>query len=474
MTLSYLSAAEAIKKFQSKALSPVELMEVVIARSEAVEPQINAFSFTYFEEALAAAKTAETRYQNGTARPLEGIPVAVKDESYIEGQITTNGSLLLKDAVAHTTSFVIQRLIDAGAIIHARTTTPEFSVAVFTWSKLWGVTRNPWNLSLTPGGSSGGSSAALAAGTTTLATSSDIGGSIRVPASLCGLVGFKAPYGRIPEEPPWNLEYYNHQGPLARNVSDCILMENVMAGPHPQDIATLKPKLTLPDQYDDIKGWRIAYSIDLGYQEVDPEVRTNTLAAVERFRSLGAVVEEVELGWTAETLTAALDHLTYGLMGASLRQYDTPDQSDQLTGYVKYLIQMAKKVTIEQAYRAETVAAEMYAPLSRIFESYNLFICPTVANTGVPADFDYSRQSLTINGIEVEPKFGWVMTYPFNMLSRCPVLAIPSGRAANNVPTGIQLVGPTYEDTAVFQAAAAYEAAYPLFFSGNNFPDLAS
>jgi amidase len=251
-------------------------------------------------------------------------------------------------------------------------------------------------------------------------------------------------------------------------------MENVMAGPHLQDIATLKPKLTLPDQYDDIKGWRIAYSIDLGYQEVDPEVRTNTLAAVERFRSLGAVVEEVELGWTAETLTAALDHLTYGLMGASLRQYDTPDQSVQLTGYVKYLIQMAKKVTIEQAYRAETVAAEMYAPLSRIFESYNLFICPTVANTGVPADFDYSRQSLTINGIEVEPKFGWVMTYPCNMLSRCPVLAIPSGRAANNVPTGIQRVGPTYEDTAVFQAAAAYEAAYPLFFSGNNFPDLAS
>ena len=468
--LHYLSATEAIRQFKRKELSPVELMTAVIARSEVVEPAINAFSFSYFEEALAAAKAAESRYMDGTARPLEGIPVAAKDESYIEGQVTTNGSLLLKDAVAKTTSFVIQRLLDAGAIVHARTTTPEFSVAVFTWSKLWGVTRNPWNLDMTPGGSSGGSCASLAAGTTTLATGSDIGGSIRVPASLCGLVGFKAPYGRIPEEPPWNLEYYNHQGPLVRTVSDCILMQNVMAGPHPQDIATLKPKLTLPETYGDIKGWRIAYSIDLGYQEVDPEVCDNTLAALDVFRGLGAVVEEVDLGWTAETLTAALDHLTYGLMGASLLQYDTAEQRDLLTDYVRYLIQMAKDVTVNQAYRAEVVSAEMYAPLGRFFEDYQLFICPTVANTGVTADFDYSRQSLAINGVEIEPKFGWVMTYPFNMLSRCPVLAVPSGQAANSVPTGIQLVGPTYEDEVVFQAASAYETANPHFFREEKFP----
>lgn len=472
MDLHFLTATEAIRQFQNRTLSPVELMTALIARSETAEPVINAFSFTYFEEAMERAKAAEARYRSGTARPLEGIPLAVKDESYIEGQITTNGSLLLKDAVASTTSFVIQRLLDAGAIVHARTTTPEFSVAVFTWSRLWGVTRNPWNPAVTPGGSSGGSSASLAAGTTTLATGSDIAGSIRVPASLCGLVGFKAPYGRIPEEPPWNLEYYNHQGPLARTVSDCILMENVMAGPHSKDIATLKPKLTLPDTYESIHGWRIAYSIDLGYQEVDPEVRQNTLAALDVFRSLGAEVEEVDLGWTAETLTAALNHLTYGLMGASLLAYDTPDQYDQLTAYVKYLIQLSKNTTIKEAYRAEVVAAEMYASLGRIFENYNLFICPTVVHTGVAADFDYSSQPLSINGVEVEPKFGWVMTYPFNILSRCPVLAVPSGQASNNVPTGIQLVGPTYEDETVFRAAMAYEAANPLFFTGGHFPNL--
>jgi amidase len=245
-----------------------------------------------------------------------------------------------------------------------------------------------------------------------------------------------------------------------------------MAGPHPQDIATLKPKLMLPTKYEDIKGWRIAYSIDLGYQEVDPEVRENTLSALNVFRSLGAVVEEVELGWTAETLTAALNHLTYGLMGASLLQYDTPDQYEELTDYVKYLIQMTRNATIKQAYRAEVVAAEMYASLGRVFETYNLFICPTVANTGVAADFDYSQQTLTINGVQVEPKFGWVMTYPFNMLSRCPVLAVPSGQASNNVPTGIQLVGPTYEDEVVFQAAMAYETANPLFFAQGHVPTL--
>lgn len=470
--LYYLTAEEALRHFQNKQLSPVELMTAVIQQTESVEPTINAFSFTYFEEALAAAKTAETRYMNGTARPLEGIPIAVKDESYIQGQVTTNGSLLLQDAVAETTSIIIQRLLDAGAIIHARTTTPEFSVAVFTWSRLWGVTRNPWNPALTPGGSSGGSAASLAAGTTTLATGSDIGGSIRVPASLCGLVGYKAPYGRVPEDPPWNLEYYNHQGPLARTVGDCILMQNIIAGPHPLDIAGLKPKLTLPTAYDDIKGWRIAYSIDLGYQEVDPEVRHNTLAALEVFRSLGAVVEEVDLGWTAETLIAALDHLGYGPMGAYLRRFDQLGKREQLTNYVRYFIERAKEVTVDRAYQAEIVAGEMYVALGRLFEHYNLFICPTVANTGVAADFDYSRQSLSINSVQVEPKFGWVMTYPFNMLSRCPVLAVPSGQAANNVPTGLQLVGPAYEDAVVFQAAAAYEKASAAFFKEERFPKI--
>src|SRR5215471_15302582 len=260
--------------FRAKELSPVELVSAVIARAEAVEPTINAFAQTFYEEALQAAKAAEARYAgNGAqARPLDGIPVAVKEEAPIAGHKNTLGSLAMRDVVADATAPFVQRIIDAGGIVHARSTTPEFSCAPVTWSKLWGVTRNPWNTRFSPGGSSGGSGAALAAGSATLATGSDIGGSIRIPASFCGVVGFKPPYGRVPEFAPFNLDHYCHEGPMARTVTDCALLENVMAGPHPHDVASLRPKLRIPARLDGVEGWRIALSIDLGGFPVDDEV----------------------------------------------------------------------------------------------------------------------------------------------------------------------------------------------------------
>ena len=177
---------------------------------------------------------------------MEGLPVAVKEEAEIAGQHNTLGSLPLRDVIAGQTSAFVQRIIDAGGIVHARTTTPEFSCAPITWSRLWGVTRNPWHTGYSPGGSSGGSAAALAAGTATLATGSDIGGSIRIPASFCGVVGFKPPYGRVPEVATFNLDHYCHEGPLARTVADCALLENVIAGPHPSDVVSIRPKLEIP------------------------------------------------------------------------------------------------------------------------------------------------------------------------------------------------------------------------------------
>ena len=474
--LCYLSATDAITLFKARELSPVELLQAQIERAAQVEPLINAFAFEYFEAALEAAKQAEQAYAQGNTRPLEGIPVAIKDESYIEGQITTNGSLLLQDQVADKTTLIVQRLLAAGAIVHARTTTPEFSISGTTSSKLWGVSRNPWNLDITCGGSSGGAGAALAAGTTTLANGSDIAGSIRIPASLCGVVGYKAPYGRNPEDSPFNLDYYNHPGPLARSVTDCILMQNVIAGPHPLDMASLKPKVTIPTSLPDIDGWRIAYSLDLGYQEVDSEVRSNTLEALQVFRSLGAVVEEVELGWTDACMKAALDHLGYSMMGAFLREYYEAGK-EQMTGYARAFAEYSSQVTVADFYAAEAVANDMYASLSPILDEFNVFICPTIANTGVGAEFDYSVDKLTINGVDLDPFLGWLMTYPFNMLSRCPVLTIPSGRASNQVPTGMQIVGRTFDDVSVFRAAAAYESktannsALSPFCSALNFPD---
>ncbi|MEL7396340.1 MAG: amidase, partial [Pseudomonadota bacterium] len=272
--LCYMTASEAVSLFKARKLSPVELMQAVIDRAEAVEPTINVFADTYFEEAMDQAKRAEAKYARPVARvrPLEGLPLAVKDENKIKGRRTTAGSLIFKDAIDTSTSLSIERLMKAGGIVHARSTSPEFACAGVTHSRLWGVSRNPWNPEFTTGGSSGGAGGSLAAGTTTIANGSDIWGSIRMPASCCGVLGFKPPYGRVPEDSPFNLDVYCHEGPMARSVDDLVMMQNVMAGPHPKDIASIRPKLSIPKELKPIKGWKIAYSMDLGYFEVDPEV----------------------------------------------------------------------------------------------------------------------------------------------------------------------------------------------------------
>lgn len=458
LDICYLPASEALWRFRDKTLSPVELMRAVIARSEATQKKTNAFTFTHFDEALDLARKAESKYARGARTgALEGLPVAVKDESYIAGKPTSNGSLILKDFVADTTSAVNGRILDAGGIVHARTATPEFSCAGYTWSRLWGVTRNPWNTRFTPGGSSGGSGASLASGTSALATGSDIGGSIRIPASASGVVGFKPPYGRNPDDPPFNLDFYCHTGPMARSVADAILLQNVMSGPSPKDVASLRPKLTLPTAYKPIKGWRIAFSMDLGGFEIDREVRRNTLAALEVFRSLGAEVEEVDLGWGPEVLEAGMAYLDH-LFGAYVSKL-LETHGRRMTTYARAFAKRGQASTAVDFIRTYEVANAMYATLGPLFETYNVLVCPTLAVPAVPADHDQSRDKVTINGKPVHPTLGWALTVPFNTLSRCPVLAVPSGRARNGVPTGIQIVGRTYSDPDVFQAGMAYEAA---------------
>ena len=456
--LVYMPAVEMIRRFKEKSLSPVEVMEATIARTEQVNPVVNAFSHTFFDNAMDQARAAEKKYLAGAdTGALEGLPVGIKDETMVEGMPCSNGSLTMKDFVAPVTSVNNRRILDAGGIMHARTTTPEFSCSGVTWSKLWGVTRNPWNPAYTSGGSSGGSSASLAAGTSAIAMGSDIGGSIRIPASAGGVVGYKPPYGRNPEDAPFNLDMYCHTGPLARSVADTILLQNVISGPEPTDIASLKPKLVLPDTYDNIKGWKIAYSMDLGFYEVEEEVQNNTLNALEVFRSLGATVEEVDIGWTEEVLKAGLCYLDH-LFGYSM--YEKHQEfGDLLTSYAAEFAIRGEISGVADFNQSYAVAGEMYAKMGPLLEQYQLFICPTNNLAATPAEFDQSKDTVPINGKKVDPLLGWVMTLPFNMLGRCPVLSVPSGRRADQVPTGIQLVGPTYEDARVFQAATAFESA---------------
>src|SRR5689334_23388292 len=344
--LHYLSAIDAVRMFSAGELSPVELMTDVIGRAEAVEPQLNAFPATLYESALEQARDAEKCYAAGDARPLEGLPVAVKEEAPIAGQLNTLGSLRLRDNVADKTAVFVQRIIDAGGIVHARSATPEFSSAPVTWSALWGVTRNPWNLEYSPGGSSGGSGAALAAGSTTLATGSDIGGSIRIPSSFCGVVGFKPPYGRVPEVEIFNLDHYCHEGPLARTVADCVLLENVIAGPHPSDVASIRPKLEIPSALDPIQGLRIAFSPDLGCFDVAPEVAANAAASADRLRAAGAIVEQVSLPWDLATINRAA-RIHFGMIFGPPLGDLYPARAGELTSYARRFAEESEQIRKE-------------------------------------------------------------------------------------------------------------------------------
>lgn len=463
LELCYLPAHEALARFRAKTLSPVELMQAMIDRAEAVKDPVNAFTYTHFDEAMDLARKAEAKYARGArVRALEGLPIGIKDENEIKGKPTSSGSLILKDHVAEQTSVNNQRILAAGGIVHARTATPEFSAAGFCWSRLWGVTRNPWNPEFTPGGSSGGSAASLAAGTSPLCMGSDIGGSIRIPASACGVVGYKPPYGRNTDDPPFNLDFFCHTGPMARTVRDAALLQNVVTGPHASDISSLRPKLTIPLEAKPISGWKIAYSMDLGIYEVDPEVRANTESALDVFRSLGATVTEVKTGWGPEVFEACMAYLTHIFGGYISGLLD--DHADEMTTYVRAFAEKGKGSTARDYVAALEVIAAAYPPIGTILERHDLLICPTLAIPAPSATFDSTKDSMQINGKPVNPDLGWAMTVPFNMLSRLPVLAVPSGRAKNGVPTGIQIVGRSYSDRDVFRAGMAYEAAVGGWF----------
>ncbi len=460
--LIYLTADQAVKQFAAGTISPVDLMQAIIDRSELVDPHINAFTESYFDNALAEAKNAETRYRLGKARPLEGIPLAVKDEFKLRGTRRTSSSLIYKDRIDEQTDVIIQRLLDAGAIAHAKTTTSEFCLLGSCHSRLWGVTRNPWNLDITPGGSSGGSGSALAAGMATIATGTDIGGSIRIPAALCGVVGYKPPYGRNPEIPIFNLDFYSHSGPMARSVADIAMMQNVISGPHNRDIASLREKVTLDySNVDNLKGWKIAYSIDLGFLTIDENVKKNTEQALDVFRQLGADVEEVEPGWGDSIIDAAHHYWAHGWAATIVDLLET-NRSD-LTDYAVWFLENASKSTPADYLNSIETTVEMYNRFGPMMDEYDIFICPTLATSGVPAEFTWPESNVEINGQSVSmDEEHWTLTYPFNMLSRCPVMSIPSGLSDNGVPTAIQIVSRSFDDQRVITAAKAYEQVFRM------------
>jgi amidase len=457
--LAFVSATEAIAQFRARTLSPVELLDAVIARHDAANPKINAFTYTLFDSARAQAKKAEANYAAGKpTRAFEGIPLVIKDDYAVKGLVTTHGSLLFKDHVDDESEFFVERMLRARPVLVGRSTCPEFSSACVTHSRLWGVTRNPWNLRYNTGGSTGGGAAAVAAGMTVLSDGSDYAGSIRIPASACGVFGFKPPFGRIPTSPPWYLNPYAVLGPITRSVADAALMMNVMAGHDPRDLTSVKERLRYPAQYKPIKGWRVAFSADLGFFPVAPDVAKATRAALDGFREAGAEIEEVELGWSEDAVRAFVAHareadfFPIGKLPAKQRAL--------LCDYIRN--RKGKFLAKGTSYADSlTIRAAMYDKLEPILERCQVLLCPTLAVPSVPAEHDPLDDSFTINGKKVEPQIGWCMTFPFNMLCQLPVASVPCGFGKSGVPIGLQIVGRPFDDLTVFQAAAAFEQARP-------------
>ena len=302
----------------------------------------------------------------------------------------------------------------------------------------------------------GRSGAALAAGYAPLATGSDIGGSIRIPASFCGVVGFKPPFGRVPGLAPYHLDQYCHDGPLARTVADCGLLENVIAGPHWRDIVSLRNPPQIPRDAIGVEGVRIALCMTLGDWPVDADVVANTNRVAEALRQAGAHVDEVVLPWTMDRFWQAARAHFGAIFGPGIAEIE-PEHGDALNDYTRaFVATMDPQLTFYDGLVEETA---LWDPLGRLFEAVDVLLCPTIATTGLQAGNPYLDELVTIDGQAMPHHIMAMMTVPFNLFSRCPVLSVPSGLAANGVPTGVQVVGRTYEDVSAFQVGAAIEAA---------------
>jgi amidase len=294
---------------------------------------------------------------------------------------------------------------------------------------------------------------------TILADGTDGGGSVRIPASVCGVFGYKPPFGRNPLDLDHPMETLLHYGPITRSVADAAIMQNVMSGPHRDDICSLRERLEIPETLEGIRGWKIAWSMDLGYFEVDQEVQRNTVAAIEVMRSLGCSAEQVDLRWSKSIREAWLTMWQGLFVGTA--EHLLAQWRPALNPYVVWLIEKGQALSAAQYYRARSVCQEMYRTLGPILEKFDVLVCPTVAVPAVKTDYDDLNPNLEIDGKPRGRGVGWTMTFPFNLLAQCPAASIPTGFARSGVPTGMQIVARTFDDLRVFRAASAFEAAKP-------------
>ena len=471
--LCFMPATELAGAIRARRISPVDAVDAVLDRIAAVNPSINAVVTVLADDARDTAREAAARLLRGERPgPLHGVPVTIKDLVMVKGVRTTWGSRIFEHFVSPDDAPAVERLRAAGAIIVGMTNSPEFGFRAITDNPVFGPTRNPWNLGSTPGGSTGGGAAAVAAGLAPLTLGTDAGGSIRIPASCCGVVGFKPTLGRVPAAPAFGgLETLAHTGPLTRTVRDAALMMSVIAGPDARDLASL------PDDGTDwtaaadggIAGLRVAWTPDWGRAPVDPEVRAIAQAAAGRFRDAGAEVAETSPGFPDPG--RAFTTLFSAAVAARLAGYLPEWRAQMDPGLVEY-IELGQRPTAVDFVQAANVRRLLNDAFRQFFARYDLLLTPTLAAPPLPLGQFYYTE---IAGTPVTP-LGWqAFTYPINMLGY-PAVTVPAGWTARGpaadaageqaqptggLPVGLQITGPRFADALVLRAAAAFEAIQP-------------
>jgi Asp-tRNA(Asn)/Glu-tRNA(Gln) amidotransferase A subunit family amidase len=460
LDMAYLSAAEMARKIAAKELSPVEVVENALARCEQVQGALNCFTETYAEDALREAREAAAAVARGdTLGILHGVPVAIKDTTPQRGRRTTLGSYTHEHWLPDHDAAMVTSLQRAGAIIVGKTTSPEFAHALITDSPLWGVTRNPWDPTRTTGGSSGGSGAAVASGCVALAEGSDMGGSVRIPAAWCGVVGLKPGLGRIPMDVlPGLFDNISHHGPLARTTDDARLFLAATQGPDDCDIQTVTTPLDLSQPLTgDVKGMRLGLSIDLGCWAVDPEIETAARAAADVWRAAGAIVEEVEVGLNPRA--EAMWNELWGVFMAAYFGHFVEEFHERMDPDVLRLIDLGNSLSAVQLKRLEIERTEVWRKIAAVLGNHDALICPTMGQPPLPA-----AKADQVRGAP-KPDDGRYhsadMTAVFNLVAPCPVLSVPAGQHANGLPIGVQIVGRRWQDDSVLRIGRALELAQP-------------
>ena len=454
-------ATELAAAIRARDVSPVELVEAVLARIEALNGQINAFLTVDADGALEAARAAEAAVMAGEDLGLlHGIPVSIKDLEPVAGLRCTYGSKFFEASIADFDGIITERTKAAGGIIIGKTNTPHSGHKDMCDNLIGPPCRNPWKLDRTSGASSGGAGAAVAAGLGPLAHGSDGAGSIRIPAALCGVVGLKPSFGRIPHWPNRHIwRAIAHDGPMTRTVADAALYLQALAGPDPRDPSSIDDApadypAAVAKPVEAMKGLRIAWSEDFGYAAVDPEVRELTRRAAERFADFGCHVEAVDPGWDCPKQPFAADYHAQiaGRMGPD---YDR--QPDCFEPSLTFMIEAGRQVSAEEIVRAGLFRTEFYQQVRQFFERYDLLLSPQMP----VGAWSVEQGPVEIDGRPTPSMFDRLpFTVPFNW-SGYPAASVPCGFTGEGLPVALQVAGRWHADRQVLQAAAAFEQAAP-------------